>query len=196
LDIEGLDTASALRRLTGDQALYLRILRKFSSGQRETGAHLQAALAKDDATTARRMAHTLKGLAGTIGAPVLEAKAEALEGALRKGADTAAIHPLVDALLPELDRVLSAVATHIGQPETPASIEAPQMDKTSADQLRLNLERLLDAGDPDAGEILAEHASLLEACWGADYRMIADAVDNFDFETALAALRRVHRFPG
>ncbi|MEI6721428.1 MAG: response regulator, partial [Betaproteobacteria bacterium] len=63
--IEGLDVAAGLRRVMGKQARYVSLLRDFVATQADAPARIEAALAASDPATAERMAHTLKGLAGT-----------------------------------------------------------------------------------------------------------------------------------
>ncbi|MDB5850199.1 MAG: hypothetical protein JWP29_3951, partial [Rhodoferax sp.] len=85
--VPGLDTSLGLRRVMGKQGLYLALLRKFISGQRQCAADIETALAGHDRATAERLAHTLKGVAGNIGAPGVQALAGTLEALLRAKAD-------------------------------------------------------------------------------------------------------------
>ncbi|MBF0374215.1 MAG: Hpt domain-containing protein, partial [Alphaproteobacteria bacterium] len=76
-----LDIKGALARLEGNAALLDRLLIGFAEQFAETGA----ALPELDPEALERMAHTLTGLAGTIGAQRLAAAARAVEIALREG---------------------------------------------------------------------------------------------------------------
>ena len=85
--IAGLDTAAGLRFVNGKVALYTRMLGKFAdSGEI---AALRTAFTCADAATTRRVAHTLKGVAGTLGATVLQQNAAALETAISETAPEA-----------------------------------------------------------------------------------------------------------
>jgi len=77
-----INIGSALARLGGNQKLYLRLLRMFRESQRTTVDSLLAAIEGDDLELARRLAHTLKGVAGTIGADELAEAARQLEAAI------------------------------------------------------------------------------------------------------------------
>jgi PAS domain S-box-containing protein len=81
--IEGLDVASGLRRVLGKRPLYLSMLRKFVDGQRHATDDVLESLEADDWATAERIAHTLRGVSGNIGAVGLQRLAESLESALR-----------------------------------------------------------------------------------------------------------------
>ena len=61
--IAGLDVATGLRYALGRESLYLSLLQKFASSQRNFPLQLAAALAERDWRTAKRHAHTLKGVA-------------------------------------------------------------------------------------------------------------------------------------
>ena len=77
------------------------------SGFRDARGEL-AAEAAPAGDAARRRAHNLKGLAGSIGAHALQAAAAALQGALA-AADEARARTLAAGLNDELDRVLEEI---------------------------------------------------------------------------------------
>jgi two-component system sensor histidine kinase/response regulator len=81
--VPGLDVASGMRRMMGKKALYLAMLRRYVEGQRTCPSELRNALESDDWPSAERLAHTAKGVSGTIGAVRVPERAEALELAIR-----------------------------------------------------------------------------------------------------------------
>ncbi|HSV45405.1 MAG TPA: response regulator [Ramlibacter sp.] len=95
--VVGLDAGDGLRRVMGKQALYLTILRMFLNGERNCADRIRAALDADDWTTAERLAHTCKGVAGNIGATELPLFAGPLEMALRERRPREEITPLLAA---------------------------------------------------------------------------------------------------
>uniref|UniRef100_UPI00184F2830 response regulator n=1 Tax=Ramlibacter sp. TaxID=1917967 RepID=UPI00184F2830 len=82
--IPGLDTTLGLSRMAGKKTLYVAMLRRYAGGQREVGSQIRTALQADDRATAERLAHTLKGVSGSVGATGIQALAGALEDALRQ----------------------------------------------------------------------------------------------------------------
>jgi CheY-like chemotaxis protein/HPt (histidine-containing phosphotransfer) domain-containing protein len=104
-----LDTASALTRLGNNRDLYLRLLAMFRAEHAQEVQHIRAALKINDTDLAKRLAHTMKGLAGTIGADELGAASKQLETAI---ADR--IEPLYDEFVLNMEQklvdVLAAVA--------------------------------------------------------------------------------------
>ncbi len=80
--IPGLDVASALNMLGGNRKLLRKICREFGKNYTQAGQELRAQLAVGDIDDARRMAHTVKGVAGNLGARQLAETAWALETSL------------------------------------------------------------------------------------------------------------------
>jgi two-component system sensor histidine kinase/response regulator len=83
--IEGLDTVLGLSRMAGKKTLYLAMLARFIAGQGPVGAQIREALAAGDPATAERLAHTLKGVSGNVGATRIQALAGELEQAIKDG---------------------------------------------------------------------------------------------------------------
>ena len=80
--IPGLDVRAGLRHMMGKRALYLAMLQKYVKGQTSCIHHLKEALHAQELATAQRIAHTLKGVSGTIGATAVAGVAGALERAI------------------------------------------------------------------------------------------------------------------
>ena len=83
-DLPGFDTAAALKLLAGNQKLYVNVLKRFHgqySGSYEALA--DSMLSGEDWAAIQREAHTIKGLAGTIGHPALQEKAMELEMSIK-----------------------------------------------------------------------------------------------------------------
>ena len=66
--LEGVDTRGGLARVMGNASLYIDLLGRFVSGQHDACTRIAQALDAGNAELARRLAHTLKGVAGNIGA--------------------------------------------------------------------------------------------------------------------------------
>ena len=79
LAAEGFDIATALQQLAGSEKLYLSIITKFATMYKDLPDTIQADLEKGDLVKVQRDAHTVKGLAGTLGHAVLREAAAQLE---------------------------------------------------------------------------------------------------------------------
>lgn len=80
-EIPGLDTRVAIARLGGNIPLYRQTLRLLHRNLPKYREELANAFTDDDGSRLRRAAHTLKGLAATIGATSMANTAEILEHA-------------------------------------------------------------------------------------------------------------------
>ncbi|WP_374353369.1 response regulator, partial [Chitinimonas sp.] len=108
------DVAQGLHYMGGKRSLYLRLLERFRSAEAGVVERMRAMVAAKELVEAERAAHTLKGLAGSMGATRVQAAAATLEAALAQG-DTAhiaeqlaALDHVLAPLLAELDAGLPA----------------------------------------------------------------------------------------
>jgi HPt (histidine-containing phosphotransfer) domain-containing protein len=99
--IPGLDTPLGLKRLAGKPASYIRLLCKFAERQPAEMTALRQALADGDLHTAKRVAHTLKGLAATMGATLLQSSSQRLEGSIRENLGEDEINSLSEIVMAE-----------------------------------------------------------------------------------------------
>ncbi|MDP3832425.1 MAG: response regulator [Hydrogenophaga sp.] len=111
---EGVDLVPAVQRLGGSHKAYTRFLERFIDDHAHQLALLEAALAEHDLKSGARVAHTLKGLAATLGIPALVErcfKAEKALAAARDGSDgaRAPVQALLDFPLAGLRRLLQAL---------------------------------------------------------------------------------------
>lgn len=86
-DTPYLQAAIALNRLSGKQQLYVQLLEKFDAQYSNVAQQLQSLIADPNLEPAIRLAHSLSGASGHLGATVLQHAASALEQALRNGQD-------------------------------------------------------------------------------------------------------------
>jgi len=194
LPVGGLDTTVGLRRVLGKKPLYLALLRKFVDGQGATADEIARALDAGDWRTAERLAHNLKSLAGSIGAGELQVEAANLESAIAAKQSPS----VIDARLDSAARILAMLLA-----ELLAKLPARPVDERSAlvDPARLQavcrrLAELLAESDAEASDVLAGEASLLRTAFGGGYRAIETAVNRFDYDAALSALREAARAAG
>ncbi len=108
-DLPGIDKAAGLRRLMNKPSLYEKVLRDFHARFHHETQTLRAAIDSGDLTTAERLAHSAKGLAGTIGAVGLQDIALLLERALHDD------DPLWEDYFAGFEQELTLVLTGIAQ---------------------------------------------------------------------------------
>lgn len=132
-----------------------------------------------DAVTAERIAHTLKGIAGNVGASGLQSLAADVEAAIKTGTDVSA--PLA-ALAPVLTELTGRVAAALSPPD-----EAPSTGGDAAGLIE-KLRALLADSDAEAEELVVNNLALLRSALGNRADTIARHVSDFDFDRALALL--------
>ncbi len=107
--LPGIDTTLGLAQ-TGKRSLYLRMLAKFRDQQaRAFATDFRGAREQGDWPVATRLAHSLKGVARTLGAETLGQAALAVEEACREQ-DAARVEERLAPLLRELERVSEGLA--------------------------------------------------------------------------------------
>src|SRR5690606_2132026 len=187
----GLPLAGALRRLGVDRALLRKWLQRFHDSQAAVAEQIRSALARLEQEEAVRLAHTLKGLAGNIGAHDLMHLAAELEAALRHQqqdqvpAALAAVETDVADLIAALQ--MHQVAAAAADVNSPSGVVVPA---SVSNGLR-ELQRLLADDDGAAGEQLAALMPQLEQGGLAEFAAaLQQAVDRYDYDQALQQLQR------
>lgn len=186
--VDGVDTTQGLRRAGGNSALYARMLASFCGNQAGAMDALGQALARGDRGAAIRLAHTLKGLAGTLGAGALQRSAAALEQRLAGAEQPGALAPLIEQTTRALEQTIRALRRYLDT-QVPTAPPAEQGDGTPPDAVVQQLAVLLEASSAEAPELLRIHAGRLGAAMGERFARVQALVDGFEFDEALALLR-------
>jgi HPt (histidine-containing phosphotransfer) domain-containing protein len=84
-DLPGINAAPVIKRMRGNVQAYRRLHGLFCQQFQDSASSLQLALETGDLEAARRLAHTVKGAAGTIGADELSAVSARLEELFNQG---------------------------------------------------------------------------------------------------------------
>jgi len=110
--LPGISIAVGLHYCNDREAFYLKMLKEFLLHKSQEGVHLCAAFDQNDLAAARRVTHSMKSVAGSIGATGLAEVSAQLEQALRD-LDTGACRPLADRFRAELVVVLDGLETFL-----------------------------------------------------------------------------------
>ncbi len=106
-EMPGIDVADGLRRMLNKAPLYEKVLRDFHGRFTGEPERLRQALSIGDRETAARLAHSVKGTGGTIGAKQLSLLAKNLEDAIKAAMPEQTAH--LSAFECELERVLGSI---------------------------------------------------------------------------------------
>jgi len=173
----------------GKVNLYRKLLHMFVKSQADCPARIRNALQSQDLSTAEREVHSLKGVAGNLGAAAVAAAAKRLETAMQQDADTE--NPIA-----ELEKILGElVAGVLAQvPDSDGATETAEVDVADGRSLDLSpaldrLQVLLQDYDGEAGDLVAElQSQTVHTALARPMRAIAGCVDNFEFDEALELL--------
>ncbi|MCG5531570.1 PAS domain-containing protein [Halorhodospira halochloris] len=180
-ELPGFDLERGLRRLGEDKALYLRQLRRFRGQLTTDYAALIDHLRAGDNEQANRLAHTLKGVAGTLGAMDLQQQAEQIDHDLKAGnAVTAECIGRLEQTLQDTEQALDGLTR---EPET-----AWQGSAEAVTRLREKLE----ACELIEEETLQEALAYLRS-QGLGCDALEELVEQFAFDEALQSLDRLLR---
>ncbi|UTH75234.1 response regulator [Chromobacterium sp. IIBBL 290-4] len=191
--IPGLDVANALRRVLGKRASYENLLRRFVSGQAGALDDVRREMGRDDRVAATRAAHTLKGVAGTIGANELQEMAAKLEKTLNAGSELADLEAGLAETQRELDRLIESLKQAL--PSEPDAKPSQPVDWQALQPLFDQLEQLLKDDDADAVEVFSASAGILRTALGPAAAGIEQALLQYRFDEALTSLREARAGP-
>ncbi len=185
--VPGLDVADGLRRVSGNTKLYRKLLHRFATSQADAFGQMRTALAEGRRPDAERHAHTLKGVAGSLGAHQLQREAGEVEAAIRGGV---AFSDLGDVLGPAertLDALVAALVVALS-PDAGATIP-DTVDPRALRAAVQRLEELLAQDALEAIDVFEAAAPMLKTAFGERADQIGRLVKDYRFEDALVELR-------
>jgi HPt (histidine-containing phosphotransfer) domain-containing protein len=191
-EIEGLDLNGGLNRVAGNRHLYRSLLEQFVGKHADSGVQIRAALDRGDRELAGRIAHTVKGVAGNLGIASVQTAAETVERGVRdQSASLSGMLADFDAEVRRtaelLDRGLRAT-----RPAAAPERASAEFDSQAAAAAIARLQSLVEANDGDAAQAFP---ALAEALGGAvdvaALNGLKSAIDDFEFDTALARLDEI-----
>jgi len=189
--LPGIDLDAGLATSMGRVELYRRLLERFRAGQQQFRTDFKEAQRSTDASAATRVAHSLRGSAGNIGARSLAAAAAALELACKAGTNEAMVAQCLMEVEQELGPVLLGLAALNTAPSSASSMDTPASTAIppQAASLLLRLRTLLADSDTAALDALGELEDLAQGHpLAQQLRRISLEVERFDFDAALTAL--------
>jgi signal transduction histidine kinase/CheY-like chemotaxis protein/HPt (histidine-containing phosphotransfer) domain-containing protein len=187
LQIEGVDTATALRRTGGNPRRYEMLLHKFAESA--DVEEIREAHASGDTATAARAAHSLKGAAANLGATAVADCAADVETAIKAGQS---VQPLLDALAAKLRAVVLAIGSALPDEAAAESAPSATVEPASIAAPLRKLTKLLANDDGEAADfILDAQPDLAKVLTGAEIATLRDFVSNYDFVGALKCIAEI-----
>ena len=183
--IDGLNIADGLSRVAGNRRLYLDLLRQFADGQGDTPERVAEALAAGDYPTAERLAHSLRGVAGNIGAGEVQHAAGRLEQLVRERRSSAEIEAARQDTSAKLNPLLTAIRPLLASvPGATPPAASALADPAESLDAAARLKRLLSDFDPGAGGYVESQRTALQPIFGLAWPEFERLVAGYQFAEA------------
>jgi len=189
--VAGLDTADGLLRLAGNRPLYLKLLRQFVEQQADAPTRLSALLAAGDRATAERLAHSIRGVAGNLGAGPVQAAAAKVEHAIAASAPPADLEAAQNTLDERLTALVGGLRQALG---VEAAATATSVDRAPPDPEALaaaidQLKTYLRDFDAAALDLLEAESALFHSLLGPEaFAGLRQRIEAYAFDDAAAWL--------
>ena len=188
LEIPGIDVAWALKQMRGSRQRYESLLRRFAQQQASVVEEIRKALGDGDEAKAERLAHSLKGAAGVLGAKELSGEAAKAELAIRDGRN---IETALKSLSDEVGQTVDAIQEAL--PSQRASKNgSTTLDPTSVIGPLKRLKSFLETDDGEAADYILEvQPTLSGVLTDAEIETLSTLVGDFEFDGALEYLSKI-----
>mgnify|MGYP000140755653 CR=1 FL=1 len=189
LELPGIDTEAGLAITQGNHKLYLKLLNKFYEGQMDFMDRFNISRSnKEDTMAAERCAHSLKGVAGNIGANALMNAAAELEQACMESATDKIMGEKRVVVQQSLSQVLTSLSAVALTHKRTKKIDQV-FDQEIFERLLQRLTVLLKEDDTGAIEVIDElhHLPGIEQ-YLSTFKKLTQAIESYDFELGLEIL--------
>lgn len=188
-NLPGIDLHWGLERIGGNKRLFRKLLGEFVTHHGQAPQVIVQCLVENDQDGARRELHTLKGVAGNIGATALQQEAEKLEHALIAGD---AIGNKLPAAFRGAFTVLFDGLAQLQQSEQPATTSTVDVSGSDLSELLGQLRQALREGDSDAIKFVTALEPLInDKEMQPQLRQLKNEIDEYDFDSALTRLEQI-----
>lgn len=135
-----------------------------------------------------RVAHSLKGVAATLGAEDMAERARRLEDIMRSVETVSSCREAIQAEIGMVDCAFANLVTALSGPATASAQRAPQ-EPADVRALLDTLQAQLAEGNYMVNELFRQHGDQLRSVLGSRHEEIAFRINQFDFLSAWECLR-------
>ena len=191
-EIVGVDQTLGLRSVSGNKKLYRKLLNDFSQSHSDDITLVRNAIDAERLDEAERIVHTLKGLAGSLGAQKLYREAKELEGAL-KSQQVEAYQALLNSMGNVAEPIFEQLSKLVSDAEVSISEgveKSINLDEVEALFVQLQKDFAeMDTVASERAEELRQHLS------GSEFSCLANQilkqVESFEFDDAAKILEQL-----
>jgi two-component system sensor histidine kinase/response regulator len=189
LALPGIDTAAGLAHANGNAALYRKLLLRLREDWADLPTTVRIDLDAGETESARRGLHSLKGVAGNLGATELQGRAARAEASCRDGTLRPG-DPTWNAMTEELSRVIDGLSTlSTVAPSTDSAAPVEGAGTADLNEALKALARALDDDFEQAKSLLNElREPLIMQIGEARVAEIGAMMERFDIDSAINAV--------
>jgi len=188
-DVEGLDTKEGLVHLNGNKKLYMNLLTQFRDQYGDTVNEIKEAITTGNRELAVRLSHTIKGVAGNIGAVSVFNEASIVEKALKEESEN-------DEALSKLNEVLSELIENLREVDLDSELSSenelikPEFNREIFKELLEELKPLLEKRKPKPAKAILEKITsyALPDELVSEFKELSSCIDKYNFKKALSIL--------
>jgi CheY-like chemotaxis protein len=189
-DLAGIDTEAGLARVGGNIRSYMKLLNKFAENQADVISEIRSSFDGNDTELSVRLAHTLKGVGGAIGATALQEAAAKLEAKLKENPKNLPKKIMI-AAEQELDRILGLLCDLTSADDGGTVDASGGLPADLPEQLRALLDKL-DEYDTEAEDLVDEIIEQVKGTEAHDALLsLRKRVGQYDFEGAAEELKPI-----
>lgn len=182
-EVEGIDLKMALKRILGNEKIYIKMINKFLESQCNTHRKIEESLEKRDFEEGERVSHTIKGLLGNIGAVGLQSMAENLEQGFREGINYGELKILITKFSEEYEKQFKILNEKFSFLKNRNTDDIENFEEL--ENICIKIYNYLKEDDPESGVVFDENALLIEKVFPKSFDRLSRAFKNFDLDEAL-----------
>ena len=186
--LPGLDVEAGIRRLEGNERLYIKLLELFFQDNADLIQEIEKSLAENDHKTAQRMAHTIKGVAGNLGANNLHLAATDLYSAIGRGNWQQSLQ-VFDTTLQLVLKSMAVILHGDDKEKDGEPQEERELDIAALAPMLEELNSLLEKNDFTAVHFLDSlQKEIAGTRMAKEFALLEKHISHFDFKNAAAEL--------
>ncbi len=188
--IHGLNASLGLRSVLGDSERYLKLLSQFCADHQQDAQLLQTHLNQKEMEALKQQAHTLKGVAGTLGAYRLQQLSEELERMLKQAGSSEEMKLQIAAIESELLELSGQIQRLQSEKRLTDSKNTVLLSPEEEIAFMQKLINLLERYDTSANDLFESQRNHLQKMLGESATaLLQKQISGFDYESALSTLR-------
>lgn len=184
--VNGLNVEAGLKILGGDIPVYLGLIKQFIQKCKETSICILKQSMDEDYQGLVNTVHSIKGVAGNLGAIKIQIMATELEQVIHSRSVKNKIKKQIEDFVEEIRKLVLALESIEKVPENKV---VDTVDREKANEIITRLTVLLENNNTDAYDVFEEYRELILLTLGENGDKLERQIHEFDYGDALETLR-------